>query len=138
MIFLGLRMFSTHVFNTCFHVSFQVRNRLDDWTTEGPTTTSPRRPLGGMPPGEKECAEICGMHLEEARPLRDAMKIAFIYDTCITQTYIYTVQHIYIDTNSRNGLTLRMGSNLWPLEEEHQSFCIWMNLGKFCNRTWGV
>ena len=33
----------------------------------GPTTTSPRRPLGGMPPGAKECAEICGMHLEEAR-----------------------------------------------------------------------
>ena len=83
------------VFNTCFHVSFQVRNRLDDWTTEGPTTTSPRRPLGGMPPGEKECAEICGMHLEEARPLRDAMKIAFIYDTCITQTYIY-IHSIYI------------------------------------------
>lgn len=81
------------------------------------------------------------MHLEEARPLRDAMKIAFIYDTCITQTYIYiNTQHIYIyiDTNSRNGLTLRMGSNLRPLEEEHQSFCIWMNLGKFCNRTWGV
>ena len=65
----------------------------------------------------------------------DCIYIRYMYHTDI---YIYCTAYIYIDTNSRNGLTLRMGSNLWPLEEEHQSFCIWMNLGKFCNRTWGV
>ena len=77
---------------SCQLSSQKPTGRLDDGRTHDYLSAPP---TGWDAPWEKECAEICGMHLEEARPLRDAMKIAFIYDTCITQTYIY-IHSIYI------------------------------------------